>query len=127
MAHPKSYDATPETFDALVLEPRGELVLVDFWGPDCPNCEVFAAAEPALLAELDGAPMRVVKVNAYAYEELARRFGLFGIPTFFLFRDGKQLGRMAQYYGREYFLGVIRDHLPGGQKGPPLAAAPAMT
>jgi thiol-disulfide isomerase/thioredoxin len=125
MAHPKSFDATPETFDSLVLEPRGELVLVDFWGPDCPNCEVFAAAEPALLAELGDVPMRIVKVNAYAYEDLAKRFGLFGIPTFFLFRDGKQLGRMAQYYGREYFLGVIRDHLPGGQKGPPLQAAAA--
>lgn len=112
MAHPKSYDGTPETFDDLVLAPRGELVVVDFWGPGCPNCDIYADAEPRLLAELDGAPMRVVKVNAYEHEELARRFGLFGIPTFLLFRDGTLLGKMSQYYGREYFLGVVRDHLP---------------
>ena len=112
MAHPATYQATTENFDALVLQPRGELVVVDFWGEGCPNCDVYAAAEPSLLSELEGAPLRVVKVNAYEQEELARRFGLFGIPTFLLFRDGKLLGKMSQYYGREYWLGVIRDHLP---------------
>jgi len=112
MAHPVSYDATTDTFDTLVLEPRGELVVVDFWGPGCPNCDIYAAAEPSLLSELEGARLRVVKVNAYEHEALALRFGLYGIPTFLLFRDGKLLGKMSQYYGREYWLGVIRDHLP---------------
>ncbi len=112
MAHPATYEATPETFDALVLQPQGELVVVDFWGEGCPNCEVYAAAEPSLLSELEGAPLRVVKVNAYQHEALALRFGLFGIPTFLLFRDGKLLGKMSQYYGREYWLGVVREHLP---------------
>ena len=113
MAHPSTHEATTETFDALVLHHPRELVVVDFWGEGCPNCDVYAQAEPSLLAELEGAPLRVVKVNAYQHEELARRFGLFGIPTFLLFRDGKLLGKMSQYYGREYWLGVIRDHLPG--------------
>jgi thiol-disulfide isomerase/thioredoxin len=112
MAHPTTYEATPENFDALVLQPQGELVVVDFWGPGCPNCDIYAAAEPALLSALEDAPLRVVKVNAYEHEELARRFGLFGIPTFLLFRDGRLLGKMSQYYGREYWLGVVRDHLP---------------
>ncbi|QSQ12504.1 thioredoxin family protein [Myxococcus landrumensis] len=118
MAHPVSYEATAENFDQLVLEPQGELVVVDFWGEGCPNCEVYAAAEPMLLSELEGAPMRVVKVNAYQHESLAHRFGLYGIPTFLLFRDGKLLGKMSQYYGKEYFLGVIREHLPTAPGGP---------
>ena len=112
MAHPVSIEATTETFDSLVMELRDELVVVDFWGPGCPNCDIYAAAEPALLSELEGARMRVVKVNAYEHEELARRFGLYGIPTFLLFRDGKLLGKMSQYYGKEYWLGVVRDPLP---------------
>ncbi|MDY7232375.1 thioredoxin family protein [Hyalangium rubrum] len=112
MAHPATYEATAETFEALVLQPKDELVVVDFWGEGCPNCDVYAAAEPSLLSELEGAPMRVVKVNAYKHEELALRFGLFGIPTFLLFRDGKLLGKMSQYYGRDYWLGVVREHLP---------------
>ena len=104
-------EATPETFAALVLEPRGVLIVVDFWGPNCPNCDAFAAVLPELLAELEDAPVRFVKVNAYAYPELATRFGLHGIPTFLLVRDGHKLGRMTGYQGREFWLSVIRDKL----------------
>ncbi|MCK8500871.1 thioredoxin family protein [Myxococcus fulvus] len=112
MAHPVSYEGTAENFDQLVMQPQGELVVVDFWGDGCPNCEIYAAAEPELLSELEGARMRVVKVNAYQHESLAHRFGLHGIPTFLLFRDGKLIGKMSQYYGKEYWLGVVREHLP---------------
>ena len=31
---------TPETFDAQLAQPG--LVVAYFWGPECPNCEVFA-------------------------------------------------------------------------------------
>lgn len=106
-------EATPETFDDLVLGPRGELVVVEFWGPNCPNCEVFAAAEPGLVAELEGLPWRFVKVNAYEHDGLARRFGLYGIPTFILFRDGKLLGKMSQFTSRAHWLAVLRENMPG--------------
>ena len=106
------FDAGPENFDALVFEPRNLLVVGDFWGPGCPNCEVFAREAPSLLDQLPTEKVRVVKVNAYEHPELARRFSLFGIPTFLLVKDGKLLGKMSEYYGREYWLGVIRDHLP---------------
>ena len=111
------FDATQDTFDELVFAPKGELVVVDFWGPGCPNCDVFAADAPSLLEELPADRIRVVKVNAYDHPEVARRFALFGIPTFLLVKDGKLIGRMSQYYGREYWLGVVRDHLP--QSGDP--------
>ncbi len=112
-------EATSENFDDRVNSP-GELVVVDFWGPGCPNCEVFAADIPALLKALEGAPVRIVRVNAYADEDLARRFGLAGIPAFILLREGRVIGRMSEYYGRAWWLGVIRDHLPGGDsaRGP---------
>jgi thioredoxin 1 len=110
-------DADATSFDEHVLTPRGELVVVDFWGPGCPNCDAFAAVAPSLVAELDGEPVRIVKVNAYEHESLTRRFGLFGIPAFLLFRDGKRLGRMSEFYGREYWLGVVREHLPAAGTG----------
>lgn len=106
------YDATAEDFDALVFEVANQLVVVDFWGPGCPNCDVFAADAPSLLQQLPAEKVRVVKVNAYEHPELARRFSLFGIPTFLLVKDGKLIGKMSQYYGREYWLEVINDHLP---------------
>lgn len=103
--------ATPDTFDALVNH-AGPLVVAYFWGPDCPNCEIFARDLPGLLTELPEG-VRVLKVNAYEHTELARRFGIAGIPAFVLFKDGKKLGMMRQYYGREYWAKVIEEQAAG--------------
>ena len=104
--------ATAESFEAKVIEARDELVVVYFWGHDCPNCEIFASHLPAVLEELGDVRARLVKVNAYEETELARRFGIYGIPAFFLFKDGKKLGRMSEFRGRKFFLDVLRENLP---------------
>jgi len=106
--------ASAASFDDEVRARRGELVIVYFWGHDCPNCEVFAEHLPAVLAELGDVPARLVKVNAYEESDLAREFALYGVPAFFLFRDGKKLGRMSEFRGRRFFVDVIREHLPTG-------------
>lgn len=99
---------TPETFDQLI-DAQNVLVVVYFWGQDCPNCEVFARDLPDLLEELPQSGVRLVKVNAYDHPELSRRFALFGIPAFVLFKDGKKLGMMRQYNGREFWKTVITE------------------
>ena len=104
--------ATPDSFDKLIEAP-GALVVVYFWGPHCPNCEVFARDLPELLTELPQEGVRLVKVNAYEHPELARRFALFGIPGFVLFKDGKKLGMMRQYNGREFWKTVITEQAAG--------------
>lgn len=104
--------ATPVTFDELIGA-RDGLVVAYFWGPDCPNCEVFARDLPGLLEEIPQAGVRLVKVNAYEHPELARRFALAGIPAFVLFRDGKKLGMMRQYNGREFWRAVVTEQANG--------------
>jgi thioredoxin 1 len=102
--------ADPATFDAALADGDPRLLVAYFWGPDCPNCEVFARELPELLPELDAQQVRLVKVNAYEHMALARRYALFGIPTFLLFRGGKLLGKMSQYRGRGFWLDVIHEH-----------------
>ncbi len=102
--------ATPDSFEKLI-EPTADLVVLYFWGPNCPNCEVFARELPELLVAMPQTGVRLVKVNAYEYPELARRFAIFGIPSFVLYRRGKKLGMMRQYYGREYWLTVLKEQL----------------
>jgi thioredoxin 1 len=99
---------TPERFDAPLATPPDHLVVVYFWGPQCPNCEVFAKDLPDLLEALPE-NVTIVKTNAYEHPELARRFALFGIPAFVLFKGGAKLGMMRQYYGREYWQAVIDE------------------
>ncbi len=111
-AAPRIYDADPQSIDALAFEPRGELVVVYFWGRQCPNCEYFARHLPRLLKALEGATMRLVKVNVYDHPELGTRFGLAGIPAFLLVREGRRLGRMGEFPGYDQWLAIVEDHLP---------------
>ncbi|HSP20659.1 MAG TPA: thioredoxin family protein [Myxococcaceae bacterium] len=117
--------ATEDTFDRELAAP-GHLVIAEFWGDGCPNCDVFHEAKPSLLSELGDVPLKLVTVDAYAHPALARRFGLFGIPAFLLFRDGRLLGRMSEYRGRQFWLGVVRDHLPATEQ-PAEPSAPGPT
>lgn len=98
---------TPENFDQLTNAAEG-LVVAYFWGPECPNCEIFARDFPGLIPEVPST-VRFVKTNAYEHPELARRFGIAGIPAFVLFKGGKKLGMMRQYYGRSYWTQVITE------------------
>ncbi|MGV3621308.1 MAG: thioredoxin family protein [Archangium sp.] len=102
---------TPENFDRLTSEGTN-LVVAYFWGHDCPNCEIFARDLPTLLPELP-ADVKLVKTNAYDHPELARRFGIAGIPAFVLFKGGKKLGMMRQYYGRSYWTQVLTEQSRG--------------
>jgi thiol-disulfide isomerase/thioredoxin len=100
-------EATGETFDALLAQDE-QLVVAYFWGTDCVNCEVFARDLPALMPQVP-ATVRFLKVNAYEDMDLARRYGLFGVPAFLFFRSGKLIGKMSEYYGREYWLTVLKE------------------
>jgi thiol-disulfide isomerase/thioredoxin len=42
---------TPENFDQLTSAADG-LVVAYFWGPECPNCEIFARDFPGLIPEV---------------------------------------------------------------------------
>lgn len=104
--------SSPDELDRLTAaDATDDLIIIDFYGPNCPNCEVFAADAPSLLLALEGLPIRVLKVDAYRHTALARRFALFGVPTFVLMRRGKVLGKMSQYRGRDFWLAVVTEQL----------------
>jgi len=105
------FEGTPSNFDLEVFGDFKELVIVYFWGPNCPNCEIFARHLPSLLEALKSLPIKIVKTNAYEHPDLGTRFGIFGIPTFILVHQGKVLGRMSSFQGDDYFLTVIRETL----------------
>lgn len=107
-------EATPETFDRLVAQDDA-LVVAYFWGHDCPNCDVFKADLPVLLPQVPEG-VRFLSVNAYEHMDLAKRFGLYGIPAFLLFFRGKLLGKMSQYNGKQYWVTVVREQLERTRK-----------
>jgi thioredoxin 1 len=71
-----------------VIQSSG-LLLIDFWGTGCPPCETFAPVLEAFASNHE--EIKVIKVNFDDAVDVAVSLGLRGIPTIYLFEDGKLL------------------------------------
>jgi len=79
--------ATDETFETDVLKASGP-VLVDFWAEWCGPCKMIAPALEEIGAEYAGR-VTVVKVNIDENPQTPNNYGVRGIPTLIMFKDGK--------------------------------------
>jgi len=81
-------------------------VLIDFWAPWCGPCRMVAPTVEKLAGEMNGR-LRVAKVNTDENPGLMNRFGIQGIPTMMVFKDGQQVDRWTGALPE----GAIRQHL----------------
>jgi len=85
------------TFEADVLN-AVEPVVVDFTAEWCPPCHMLSPVVERLAEEFAG-KVKIGKLDVDANQEIAIRYGVMGIPTLGLFRDGKLVDRMVGYPG----------------------------
>ena len=78
---------TDDSFDSDVLKAQGP-VLVDFWAEWCGPCKQIGPALEEISTEL-GERVRVVKLNIDENPQTPGRYGVRGIPTMMVFKDGK--------------------------------------
>jgi thioredoxin 1 len=78
---------TDENFETEVLK-SSQPVLVDFWAEWCGPCKQIAPALEQISEELAGA-VTVAKLNIEDSPTTPSRYGVRGIPTMMLFKDGQ--------------------------------------
>ena len=79
---------------AEVVERSGVPVLVDLWAPWCGPCRMVSPALEQLAREFAGR-VKLAKVNVDEAPGVSERFGVQGIPTLLVMRQGRVVSRQV--------------------------------
>ena len=83
----KIVHVTDDNFENEVLE-SAEPVLVDYWAEWCGPCKMIAPVLDEICDEYDGR-VKVAKLNIDDNPNTPPRYGIRGIPTLMLFKNGE--------------------------------------
>ena len=78
---------TDDTFDPEVLK-SDTPVLVDYWAEWCGPCKSIAPILDEVAKEYEGR-LKIAKINVDENQQVPAKFGIRGIPTLMLFKDGQ--------------------------------------
>ncbi len=80
-------NVTDADFEAQVINADGP-VLVDYWAPWCGPCKMVAPILEQLVGEY-GDKLTIAKINIDDNPETPKKYGVRGIPTLTVFKNGK--------------------------------------
>src|SRR5262245_8312338 len=105
----KLKDVTDGSFEQEVLK-SDKPVLVDFWAEWCGPCRMLAPTVEAVADKfVDTA--KVVKLNVDENPATAGQYGIKGIPTLIVFKEGKEVERVVGATGKDSISRMIEKHL----------------
>ncbi len=100
---------TDATFEADVLKSEA-LVLVDYWAEWCGPCKMIAPILDETAKEL-GPRLQIAKMNVDENREIPAKFGIRGIPTLMLFKDGQLAATKVGALSKAQLSAFIAPHL----------------
>ena len=87
MANELIKQVSDATFETEVIN-AGSPVLVDFWAEWCGPCKMIAPILDEVATSYQG-KLQVAKMNVDDNREVPAKFGIRGIPTLMVFKDGQ--------------------------------------
>jgi len=102
-------NVTDDSFDNDVLKASGA-VLVDFWAPWCGPCKQIAPLLEEIAAEM-GDKITIAKIDIDENPNTPGKFGVRGIPTLSIFKDGNVQGTKVGAVNKGKLVDFINEHL----------------
>ena len=100
-------------FDQVVL--RAEMpALVDFWAAWCGPCRMVTPIIEELAVEYQGR-LKVGSLDVDSNPVTPVQYGVQGIPTCILFKDGREMARIVGVRPKPQFISMVEPHLDSSQ------------
>lgn len=109
MASDKVVQLSDDSFENEVLK-SSTPVLVDFWASWCAPCKAISPVVDSLADEYDG-KVKVAKLNVDENPATPGKYGVRGIPTLILFKDGKVVDQVVGAVPKNQLEGLIKKAL----------------
>jgi thioredoxin 1 len=105
----KTVHITDDNFEQEVLNSKVP-VLVDFWAEWCGPCRAVAPTLEEIASEYEGR-IKIAKLNVDENPENAIAFGIRGIPTMIVFKDGTPGERIIGALPKKHIKDVLERTL----------------
>lgn len=99
---------TSENFEDEVKNYQG-VALVDFWAAWCGPCQLVGPIIRQVSEDL-GDKAKIGKVNVDNNRDIMQEFGIQGIPTVILFKNGKEIERFVGARQLDFYKEQINKH-----------------
>jgi thioredoxin 1 len=85
-------------------------VLVDFWAEWCGPCRAMTPIVESVALKF-GVTAKIVKLNVDDNPSVTQRFGIKGIPTMIVFKDGKEAERVVGATSEAAVVRIIEEQI----------------
>ncbi len=97
------------SFEADVLQSKS-LVLVDYWAEWCGPCKMIAPILEEVATGYEG-KLQVTKMNVDENRDVPSKFGIRGIPTLMIFKDGQPVATKVGAMSKSQLTAFIDQQL----------------